>query len=355
MIDRFKQRGVHRWMRRQTKKALERLRRIFEEPSRRGARPRGRGRRTSSWKAPRFGAHAAAAREAPQLPSNRLPARMAPARLRSTVAACAAALDLRPGSGLRRRTTRASRSPPARASRSTWRAWTTTCSSPASSTSRSRRTRPTTRGPPAPARQRALRHLRPGLQPRFGDRADHRRLQGARQPGQRVQAHAPARGQRLRLPAHRAGRGRLPPRGRQRGPARPHGRLDAAVRVPAREHREPPAGAGDRRALRPPQAGPGGQDRRAGPLARSSASAPATSTPCAAGAATAPPAPARTSSTATAIRGLPRGSEGGEPGVGVARVGEFELRVGPARVAQLGGAGLAGHPHAIHRAAVPVP
>ena len=43
LLDRFKQRGVHRWMRRQTKKALERLRRIFEEPSGEERRPRGRG------------------------------------------------------------------------------------------------------------------------------------------------------------------------------------------------------------------------------------------------------------------------------------------------------------------------
>ena len=32
MLDRMKQRGAHRWVRRQSKVALERLRRIFEEP-----------------------------------------------------------------------------------------------------------------------------------------------------------------------------------------------------------------------------------------------------------------------------------------------------------------------------------
>ena len=34
LVDRLKQRGIHRWMRRQTKKSLERLRKIFEEPGR---------------------------------------------------------------------------------------------------------------------------------------------------------------------------------------------------------------------------------------------------------------------------------------------------------------------------------
>ena len=56
MIDRFKQRGVHRWMRRQTKKALERLRRIFEEPTGE-ERSRVGVAGYDSWKAPRFGAH----------------------------------------------------------------------------------------------------------------------------------------------------------------------------------------------------------------------------------------------------------------------------------------------------------
>ena len=55
-IDRFKQRGVHRWMRRQTKKSLERLRRIFEEPGGHET-PRLALAGYESWKAPRFGAH----------------------------------------------------------------------------------------------------------------------------------------------------------------------------------------------------------------------------------------------------------------------------------------------------------
>jgi uncharacterized protein YndB with AHSA1/START domain len=54
--DAFKQRGVHRWMRRQTKMALERLRLVFEEP------PEGPLKRATvagyePLKAARFGAH----------------------------------------------------------------------------------------------------------------------------------------------------------------------------------------------------------------------------------------------------------------------------------------------------------
>jgi len=56
VLDRFKQRGAHRWMRRQTKKALERLRKIFEEP---GGEERARVGIAGEepWRAPRFGAH----------------------------------------------------------------------------------------------------------------------------------------------------------------------------------------------------------------------------------------------------------------------------------------------------------
>lgn len=55
-LDRIKQRGAHRWMRRQTKMALERLRLVFEEP------PDAPLKRASiagyePYKAPRFGAH----------------------------------------------------------------------------------------------------------------------------------------------------------------------------------------------------------------------------------------------------------------------------------------------------------
>jgi uncharacterized protein YndB with AHSA1/START domain len=55
-IDAFKQRSAHRWMRRQTKMALERLRLIFEEPP---ARPLKRASIAGyePFKAPRFGAH----------------------------------------------------------------------------------------------------------------------------------------------------------------------------------------------------------------------------------------------------------------------------------------------------------
>ena len=62
--DRFKQRRAHRWMRRQTKTALERLRRIFEEP------PAGELLRVEvagyeGGKAPRFGAHVPAREKQP--------------------------------------------------------------------------------------------------------------------------------------------------------------------------------------------------------------------------------------------------------------------------------------------------
>jgi uncharacterized protein YndB with AHSA1/START domain len=57
IIDRVKELGAASWIRRQTKKALERLRLIFEEP------PRGELKRATiagyePAKAPRFGAHA---------------------------------------------------------------------------------------------------------------------------------------------------------------------------------------------------------------------------------------------------------------------------------------------------------
>ena len=88
----------------------------------------------------------------------------------------------------------------------------------------------------------------------------------------------------------------------QLGPDR---RLDAAVPVPAPEHREPPAGARDR-------AGRREAHLRAGHLgARASVAAlhePASSTTRAAGAAVAPPAPAPTSITAD------RDLRGGRPG-----------------------------------------
>jgi len=62
-LDRFKQRGVHRWMRRQSKTALERLRKIFEEPGRQElARATVAG--AEPGRAPRFGAHVPTARKA---------------------------------------------------------------------------------------------------------------------------------------------------------------------------------------------------------------------------------------------------------------------------------------------------
>ena len=55
-LDRFKQRGVHRWIRRQSKTSLKRLRKIFEEPSGE-ALERVTVAGYESGKAPRFGAH----------------------------------------------------------------------------------------------------------------------------------------------------------------------------------------------------------------------------------------------------------------------------------------------------------
>lgn len=55
-IDRLKEIGAAGWMRRQTKKALQRLRMIFEEPSR-GTLKRATIAGYEPAKAPRFGAH----------------------------------------------------------------------------------------------------------------------------------------------------------------------------------------------------------------------------------------------------------------------------------------------------------
>jgi uncharacterized protein YndB with AHSA1/START domain len=56
LVDRIKQRGAARWVKRNTRTALERLRRIFEEP------PSGELKRATvagydDYKAPRFGSH----------------------------------------------------------------------------------------------------------------------------------------------------------------------------------------------------------------------------------------------------------------------------------------------------------
>ena len=55
-LDRFKQRGMHRWMGRQSKTALERLRKIFEEPDTQEP-ARAVIAATEPGRAPRFGAH----------------------------------------------------------------------------------------------------------------------------------------------------------------------------------------------------------------------------------------------------------------------------------------------------------
>jgi hypothetical protein len=61
-LDRFKQRRAHRWMCRQSKTALERLRKIFEEP---GAQDLTRATiaATEPSRAPRFGAHVGTTRK----------------------------------------------------------------------------------------------------------------------------------------------------------------------------------------------------------------------------------------------------------------------------------------------------
>lgn len=56
IVDRLHQRGAHRWVRRQTKKALKRLKLIFEEPGRKPLK-RVTVAGYESGKAPRFGAH----------------------------------------------------------------------------------------------------------------------------------------------------------------------------------------------------------------------------------------------------------------------------------------------------------
>jgi uncharacterized protein YndB with AHSA1/START domain len=55
-IDRLRQRGGHRWIKRQSKKALVRLRKLFEEPQE-GDLPRAGIAGYDASKAPRFGAH----------------------------------------------------------------------------------------------------------------------------------------------------------------------------------------------------------------------------------------------------------------------------------------------------------
>ncbi len=55
-VDRLRQRGAHRWIKRQSKKALVRLRRIFEEPQNEEL-PRASIAGYDAANAPRFGAH----------------------------------------------------------------------------------------------------------------------------------------------------------------------------------------------------------------------------------------------------------------------------------------------------------
>ena len=112
-----------------------------------------------------------------------------------------------------------------------------------------RPTRPTTRGP-GTARQCPVRRLHQGLQPRATSaRTDRRRsfMVEDNQGNEFQPIELPENNAFAYQRARRCGK-EMHPRGRQRGPAGPDRRLDAAVRVPAREHREPPAGAGHRAA-----------------------------------------------------------------------------------------------------------
>ena len=61
-LDRFKQRRAHRWLCRQSQTALERLRKVFEEPGGQEL-PRAKIAASEPGRAPRFGAHVGTLRE----------------------------------------------------------------------------------------------------------------------------------------------------------------------------------------------------------------------------------------------------------------------------------------------------
>ena len=259
------QRGAHRWIRRNTKKALDRLRQLLEDPG--GGPPqRVTVAGYEPHTAPRFGDHVQAPHEDGRGRRVDCPPRWAsatsPARLRAC-SPCSPRSASRPAGSTR---SRAWTSPLARGSRSTWAESTTTSTSRASSTSRSRRTAPTTT-----ASRRAKGHALYGIFVRTCNEGTKpvmtaKNFTRRGQPGQRVRADRGRRGQRLRLQAAEARGGRLHPRGRQRGPARAHGRLDAALRLPAGEHGEPAAGAAYRGSLRLRQGQAREQDCRTRPL-----------------------------------------------------------------------------------------
>ena len=56
-VDRIKHTGIHRWVRRQSKKSLRRLKEQLEEPGPQAAQAGHRRRATSRSRHPRFGAH----------------------------------------------------------------------------------------------------------------------------------------------------------------------------------------------------------------------------------------------------------------------------------------------------------
>ncbi len=224
IVDRVRQTGIHGWMRRKTKKALERLRRIFEEPGDAElTRATVAGYEPS--KAPRFGAHVPAGEEPPR-PTGRLPAPWQPTASEAPSRHAPWRSWRRRGRGrvATRTRSRAWRSRPARAWRSTsagmdYNVFLTRQLNPGS-----RPTRPTTRASrhrrATPCTASSSRPATPATSPG----AHRHELHGGGQPGQRVRADRAAREQRVRLPARASWARTMHPRGRQRGPARPHRR-----------------------------------------------------------------------------------------------------------------------------------
>ena len=248
-VDRFREIGAAWWMRRQTKKALERLRAIFEEPRTRAAQAgddrRLRGREGGALRrAHRHGPGAARPVRAP----NRLPRPMV---LRRAMIAAACVLALASG-GLA-----------AAAAETRSRAWTSRPARawPSSSTGVEYNVFITRQLNPAiPPDKRLLRRVRrPDRDEtlygvfiqacnRTDEDADHRRLlQGQGQPGQRVRADRRCpRTTRSPTTPPRCCPTSASPRRAASPSSGPAAALDAAVQAAARDHREPAARARDR-------------------------------------------------------------------------------------------------------------
>ena len=199
MVDRLKEIGAAGWMRRKTRKALDRLRMIFEEPHAGGARSGRRSRATSPRRRPGSvptagmdpARRAAALRAALDMPA-RMPRRLLIAALprRPRAPAPRACGEQRHGAGGRRAR---SRGPRARAGRRRLQRLHHARAEPEDHARQGLR-RPA--GGAADGAD-ALRRVPPGVQPLEGpahrtanDVHDHR------QPGQRVRAGAAAGGQR---------------------------------------------------------------------------------------------------------------------------------------------------------------